>query len=580
MKRRITFSILLTLSALFWLIDLNSKTYGQERQTENPQVTASPEKPAKKAFTPAKSLNEALYLASRPDKHTLAYLEQARSLLENGATPKIADERGRTPLHWAVLGAIYADNKKLIAAYSDIAELLIGSGADVNVEDVFGNTPLDYQELSSTQAIMELLLEAGAQQGQGQNELAQLQKLWLDASAAANANDISGVRAVLAADLPIGILIPVKLLSSLSSTDRAGDPFEAAVSGPVVVGDRIVIAPHTRIEGTILYSSKSPNQYERSQLVLDFTSFVWPDGTRTRLALRLKEIDNARETVDMNRIVGVSFPNSALNNQKITWTKRIMGTVLPSVRYAVEAATYAHQKKFGREINYESGTDMILEVRIPAKLRITADTKGWSTFEPSAELVKLVNSQPYSITTDSGSPVDLTNVLLIGSGERVRQAFRAAGWSDAANLNVRSGLRTFTAVVLKNGYHRAPFSDLYISGRKPDLTFQKQLNTFAKRHHIRIWNVGTYQGHDVWLGAATHDIAMGIDRKGVKPHWYHVVDTRVDRERDKIMNDLMFPGKVKEYCLVERPQMPKKNLTPAGNSRDTDGRMLVLALPK
>jgi hypothetical protein len=71
---------------------------------------------------------------------------------------------------------------------------------------------------------------------------------------------------------------------------------------------------------------------------------------------------------------------------------------------------------------------------------------------------------------------------------------------------------------------------------------------------------------------------MGVDRKGVKPHWYHTVDTRVDRERDKIMNDLMFTRKVKAYSMVERPQMPKKNLTPAENSRDTDGRMLVLAL--
>jgi hypothetical protein len=71
---------------------------------------------------------------------------------------------------------------------------------------------------------------------------------------------------------------------------------------------------------------------------------------------------------------------------------------------------------------------------------------------------------------------------------------------------------------------------------------------------------------------------MVIESKGVKPYWYHVVDPRVDRERDKIMNDLMFTGKVKEHSLVERPDMPKKTLTPAGNSRDTDGRMLVLAL--
>ena len=190
----------------------------------------------------------------------------------------------------------------------------------------------------------------------------------------------------------------------------------------------------------------------------------------------------------------------------------------------------------------------------------------------------MVNAQPQRVDTKDGKSVDLTNLMLIGSKSEVDQAFRAAGWADAESLNVSSGLKTFSAVMFRQGYDRAPFSDLYLAGRATDLTFQKQLNTFAKRHHVRIWKVGTYQRQDVWLGAATHDIGMGIDRKGVKPDWYHTVDPSVDGERDKIMNDLMFGAKAKAYCYVERPEMPKRNLTPAGNSRNTDGRMLVLSL--
>jgi hypothetical protein len=237
-----------------------------------------------------------------------------------------------------------------------------------------------------------------------------------------------------------------------------------------------------------------------------------------------------------------------------------------------------YNKKFNREIGYSPGTDVTLRVILPAKLNAPQDLKGWPTFSPSDELVKLVGAQPHRVDTKEGKPVDVTNVMLIGAQSEVDEAFRSAGWADAEGLNTSSGLKTFGAVMFKQGYDRAPFSDLYLNGRATDLTFQKQLNTFAKRHHIRIWKVGSYQGEDVWVGGATHDIGMGVDRKGVKPHWYHTVDTRVDGERDKIMNDLMFTGKVKAYSLVERPQMPKKNVTPAGNSRDTDGRMLVLAL--
>lgn len=46
---------------------------------------------------------------------------------------------------------------------------------------------------------------------------------------------------------------------------------------------------------------------------------------------------------------------------------------------------------------------------------------------------------------------------------------------------------SFFAVADHHGYKTTPVSTLLISGREPGLVFQKQLNTFAKRHHIRIW---------------------------------------------------------------------------------------------
>ena len=397
---------------------------------------------------------------------------------------------------------------------------------------------------------------------------------------AAKAGDLAKVQAELLSDLPLGTAIPIKLTTPVSSNkSRAGDPLEAVVAAPVSVDNRVVIASGTRLEGTVLYAGKSPNRFERSQLVLEFPNLVYSNERTVQIELRLTSVDNAREKVEMGRIIGVSYPNNALSQKKVTWGRRLVGIATPGfVGYSLEAATYVYGKKFDREIRYGTGTDLTLRVRIPAKLDAPADLKGWPTFNASNDLDKLVRAQPYRVDTGEGKPVDVTNVMLIGTQSEVDQAFRAAGWADAANLSASSGLQAFGAVMFKQGYDRAPFSTLYLSKRVPDLTFQKQLNTFAKRHHIRIWKVGNYQGQDVWLGAATHDIGMGVDRKGVKPHWYHTVDTRVDRERDKIMDDLLFGGKVKAYCMVERPEMPKKNLTPAGNSRDTDGRMLVLAL--
>jgi hypothetical protein len=41
-----------------------------------------------------------------------------------------------------------------------------------------------------------------------------------------------------------------------------------------------------------------------------------------------------------------------------------------------------------------------------------------------------------------------------------------------------------------------------------------------------------YRGQDVWLGAGSHDIGYGVSRAETK--WIHVIDPRVDRERDKM----------------------------------------------
>ncbi|MBC7933142.1 MAG: ankyrin repeat domain-containing protein, partial [Rubrivivax sp.] len=387
----------------------------QEQDQNSPED--EPEKPVKKKqFVPAASLGEALYLSSREDRHTVAYLDQARTMLAQPNTDaKAADDKGRTPLHWAVIGAMYAD-KKQIAAYCDVAELLIAGGTEVNAEDAYGNTPLDYQEMSAAQEMMELLLEADARPGGGQSEVAQLGALLLGVAAAAKVGDMEKVRAALAADLPLSTPIHVKLITPVSSNgNRAGDAIEAVVAAPVVVDNRLVIAPGTRLVGTLLHATKSYNRFERSQLVLDFANLTYADGTKARLVLRVTDIDNARETIEMNRIIGVSFPNSAMNQKKVTWGRRLVGTAFPMVGYAMEAATLVYNRKFDREIRYDAGTDMTLEVRIPAKVNPPANLKRWPAYTPSAELVRLVNAQPARVDTQKGDPVDLTNVMLIGS---------------------------------------------------------------------------------------------------------------------------------------------------------------------
>src|SRR5439155_20572538 len=122
-----------------------------------------------------------------------------------------------------------------------------------------------------------------------------------------------------------------------------------------------------------------------------------------------------------------------------------------------------------------------------------------------------------------------------------------------------------------------PVSALLLRGRLPDLVFQKSLNTFAKRHHIRIWKLAnTYNGREVWIGAATHDVATVSSRAYTK--WSHRIDPHIDRERDWVETDLLFVGTATAYADVDRPQAPRAAANATRDDIVTDGKMSVVEL--
>jgi hypothetical protein len=171
----------------------------------------------------------------------------------------------------------------------------------------------------------------------------------------------------------------------------------------------------------------------------------------------------------------------------------------------------------------------------------------------------------------------MTNLLFLGSAQQVAQAFSAAGWASAAALNASSGLETMRAVAEMRGYKEAPMSVLLLEGKPPDMVFQKQNNTFAKRHHLRIWRLaGDFRGMPVWACAATHD--TGIDFSAEKRTFIHRIDPEIDRERAKVVGDLIFGGRVAGLSLAARPAVPQQSHNATGDELLTDGRIAILWL--
>ena len=170
----------------------------------------------------------------------------------------------------------------------------------------------------------------------------------------------------------------------------------------------------------------------------------------------------------------------------------------------------------------------------------------------------------------------MTNLMFIGTRAEIEKAFGAAGWSSAEQLNAKSKLETFRAMTEMRGYKEGPMSTLILDGRPPDLVFQKTNNTYNARHHLRIWHrPGTFQGKEVWVCTATHDI--GIDFSEQNHTFIHKVDMQIDRERAKVVNDLLFTGLVRGLSLVERPDVPTNLFNATGDALETDGRMAVIS---
>jgi hypothetical protein len=136
-------------------------------------------------------------------------------------------------------------------------------------------------------------------------------------------------------------------------------------------------------------------------------------------------------------------------------------------------------------------------------------------------------------------------------------------------------METARAIIENRGYKEAPVSLLTLDGEPPTLVFQKAANTFAMRHHMRVWQrPDQFEGQTVWVAAATHDI--GIDFSPENHTFIHKIDSNIDRERVKVLNDLSFSKCVKGIALVDRTNIPSDLSNATGDKLITDGKMAVV----
>jgi ankyrin repeat protein len=526
-------------------------------------------------------LIQKLYQATRDTKEQdiLARLTEAKKLLADGADVKATDQYGRTALHWTVFGSSYNIKPSIIVSYEEVADQLIQKDVDINHEDMYNDTALDYLLYSPNFEIQTLLIEHGATSG---FLIATFQFVREEMGGIPN-TIAEGMARSMKADLSPGQTISIRLNGPVySEHSRTGDPVEGTVTYPLCRdGENItckpgelVVAPGTRVQATILFAQKAPNKYSRPRLVLDFSNIIHADGTRSPLYARVIDVDNARETVRNNEIIGIVQPHAST---KTGFVLAGLGMINPIAGYTIKGVSAVYGLSLRREILFPAGTDLQVQVVRPSMLKTKDTWSGWPVLPVDAKLQALVKAAPVRVYTKDNKPSDLTNLMFIGSQQQIEAAFQEAGWFETDSLSMGSALKTVGATIRSSGYSQAPVSLLTVNGKPPDLVFQKALDTFAKRHHIRIWKEpGTWNGREVWIGAATHDIDISKSRANTK--WGHRIDPHVDREREWIQTDLLYAGTATAYALIDRPHVPKTTANGTGDVITTDGQVAIVEL--
>ena len=370
----------------------------------------------------------------------------------------------------------------------------------------------------------------------------------------------------------------VRLTTGISTlTAVAGVAVDViAVTSPL---DRSPVVPlGCRLRGTVVKVERSDGKLRRSSLHLQFDAVENARGVLYPARFAVVGVDNARETVDADGIILGLQPIRVLPSKKATLLM-LAAYAHPFVLATVEVVRLARRETEHFDISYDAGTEMQIQ---------PSDSRSWMSLECDApriverraDAALVATVQPWPLRTQAGQPprdADWINLAFAGTESAVRAAFAAARWTTADVNSLRSDVRTFLAVARKEGYRTGPVSLLTLGGVAPALVFQKQNNTFAKRHHIRIWRTArSVEGQAVWVAAATHD--TGIEFSEAQRRFTHRIEGDIDLERATILADLTLAGAVPEFAMIERAAVARASVNAAGDEVTTDGRLALLFL--
>jgi hypothetical protein len=346
---------------------------------------------------------------------------------------------------------------------------------------------------------------------------------------------VGSVANLAAETIPAGTQLEIRIQQPISSySTPAGTKITGVLISPVNERGRILIPLGTTVQGSVVAVRKVGLgvTHETAEIGLSFNELVLLDHKSIPIQVRITAVENARESINKKgRIQGIRS-TSTLSNR----TSGIVGSLAFGDPVAAIFATAgsASVLRFSEpEILLPAGTELLAQltaaVDLPAA-EVQTLPPIVTTADERQQLGDVVHRLPFRTVTEGKTelPSDFTNLAFIGSADALERAFAVAGWVIVDSLSAESTYGTIRSVAENQGYRRAPMSILLLDGKPPDYAYAKTLNTFSKRHHLRIWtSKETWQGQPVWTSSSTHDIGIGFSKKN--KHWRRADHGRQNR---------------------------------------------------
>src|SRR5437667_5255041 len=138
----------------------------------------------------------------------------------------------------------------------------------------------------------------------------------------------------------------------------------------------LLLAPGTKVNGTVLFAQKAPDKYSRPRLVLDFSNIVHANGQHSPLYARVLSVDDARETVRNNEILGIIQPHAST---KTSLAMAALDAVNPIAGYTIKGVQAVYGLSIRRGILFPAGTDLQLQIVRSSMLKQREPWPGWQS---------------------------------------------------------------------------------------------------------------------------------------------------------------------------------------------------------